>query len=92
MTEFSMDLKRQLDRVGVYCAGSYCAITLLVFVFTAVTTRPENVGYDWIPFVSLAMPWYRISPRLLLVGLVLNAGCFYLLGVIVHQAWSWVSR
>ena len=76
----------------MYLAGFYCAIALLIFVLTEVTTRPENVGYDWIPFVLLAIPWYWINPRLLVVGLILNAGCFYLLGVMIRKGWSQVSR
>jgi hypothetical protein len=72
----------------MWLAGFYCAIALLVYVLIAATTRPENVGYDWIPFVLLAIPWYRINSRLLVVGLILNAICFYLLGVMIHKIWS----
>jgi hypothetical protein len=84
-------VKSQLDRVGMCLAGVYCASALLIFALIEVTTRPENVGYDWIPFVALALPWYWINPRLLVVGLLLNAICFYLLGVLIHKIWSRVS-
>jgi hypothetical protein len=73
-----MDLKATLrNRVnpGGFCvAAIYVPIVVVVFAFTASTTKPSNVGYDWIPFVLISMPWYGLDERLLLPGLIPNAG------------------
>ncbi len=38
----------------------YLCLVVALYAFTAHYTKPENVGYDWIPFILLAMgPWYR---------------------------------
>jgi hypothetical protein len=58
-----------------------------VFAVTAYTTKPGNAGYDWIPFVLLSMPWYRVNPQLLLPGLVVNAALLYALGSLLHAFW-----
>jgi|GEM_PF-3193050 len=87
-----MDSKATLrDRInpGGFCvAATYVLIVVVVFAFTASTTKPGNVGYDWIPFILLSMPWYGLSPRLLLPGLIANAGLMYLLAWQPSGAWS----
>ena len=68
------------------------ALIFVVFALTAYTTKPNNVGYDWIPFILLAMPWYRLNTQLLLPGLIANASLMYLLGTLLHTFWSRVIR
>jgi hypothetical protein len=78
------------DRVnpgGFYLAATYMLIVVVVLALTAATTKPSNVGLDWIPFVLLSMPWYALDARLLLPGLVVNAGLMYLLGTLLHALW-----
>jgi hypothetical protein len=86
-----MDLKATLrnhvDPGGFCVAATYVLAVVFVFALTAYTTKPDNVGLDWIPFVLLAMPWYFLNTRLLLPGLILNVGLMYLLGTLLHTLW-----
>jgi hypothetical protein len=91
-----MDLKATLrNRVnpGGFCvAATYVLTAVVVFALTTYTTKRDSVGYDWIPFVLLAMPWYRLNTQLLLPGLIANAGLMYLLGTLLHALWYRVIR
>jgi hypothetical protein len=95
-SDWKMDLKATLrSRVnpGGFCvAATYVLIVVVVFAFTASTTKPSNVGYDWIPFILLSMPWYATNQGLLLPGLIANAGLMYLLGTLLHTFWCRVIR
>jgi hypothetical protein len=86
-----MDLKATLrNRVnpGGFCvAVTYVLTVIVVFVFTAATTRPGNVGLDWIPFILLSVPWYGLKPRLLFPGLIANIGVMYLAGTPLETFW-----
>lgn len=86
-----MGLKATLrDRVnpGGFCvSATYVLVVVLIFALTALTTKPSNVGLDWIPFFLLASPWSLLNPRLLLPGLVLNAVLLYLLGTLLYKLW-----
>jgi len=72
---------------GFYLAAIYVLTVVVVFALTASTTKPSNVGLDWIPFVLLSMPWYALDVRLLVPGLIVNTGLMYLLGALVHALW-----
>ena len=72
---------------GFYLAAIYVLTVVVVFALTASTTKPSNVGLDWIPFVLLSMPWYALDVRLLLPGLIVNTGLMYLLGTLLHALW-----
>ena len=72
---------------GFYLAATYVLIVVVVFALTASTTKPSNVGLDWIPFVLLSMPWYALDARLLVPGLIVNACLMYLLGTLLHALW-----
>jgi hypothetical protein len=91
-----MDLKTTLrDCVnpgGLCVSATYILVVVFVFALTGLTTKPSNVGLDWIPFFVLAMPWSFLSQRLLLPGLILNAGLMYLLGALFHTLWRCVTR
>ena len=91
-----MDLKATLgNRVnpGGFCvAAAYVLAVVIVFTLTALTTKPDNVGLDWIPFVLLAAPWYVLDTRLLLPGLILNVGLMYLLGTLLHTRWRRANK
>jgi hypothetical protein len=78
-------LKNRQDRLGVYAAAIYLFIALLVYVLTAYTGETDETGLSWIPFFMLAMPWPRIDGRLLLPGLIVNAGILYLVGTLVGK-------
>ena len=78
------------DRVnpgGFYIAATYLLIVVVVFALTAFTTKPSNVGLDWIPLMLLSMPWYALDVRLLVPGFIVNAGLLYLLGTVFHTLW-----
>jgi len=55
-----------------------------VFAYTWCKTKPEYLGYDWIPFLMLTIPWSRLGASVWL-GLILNAGLLYLLGVLFDK-------
>jgi hypothetical protein len=78
-------LKARPNRVGIYAAVSYAFIVVLVYSYTSFTTKPDNVGLDWIPFVMLAMPWYAINSQFLFPGLIVNAGILFFLGTLVEK-------
>jgi hypothetical protein len=79
--------KNHVNRGGFCVAAFYFLVVVVVFAFTAYTTKPDNVGYDWIPFILLSVPWYGISTRLLLPGLIANVGLAYLLGMLLDKFW-----
>jgi len=80
-------LRRRVDPGGFCVSATYILVVLVVFTFTAATAKSGNAGYDWIPFILLSMPWYRLDARLLVPGLIVNAGFMYLLGVLLHALW-----
>ncbi|HYK63245.1 MAG TPA: hypothetical protein VEV85_27660 [Bryobacteraceae bacterium] len=80
-------LRNRLNPGGLCVAAAYVLVPVAVFVMTALTTKPDNVGLDWIPFVLLATPWYFLNPGLLLPGLMVNAVLMYLLGALLHMLW-----
>jgi hypothetical protein len=66
----------------MYATASYVLVVAGVFVWTLYHTKPECVGYDWIPLYLLAMPGLFVNFGLL-AGLTLNAGLIYLLGAVI---------
>jgi len=80
-------LKDRVNPGGFCVAATYVLIVAVVFVLTASTTKPGNVGLDWIPFVLLSMPWYALDVRLLVPGLIVNVGLMYLSGTLLHALW-----
>ena len=78
---------------GGFClAAIYVIAVVVVYATIAYTTKPGSVGYDWIPFVLLAMPWYGLYPPFLLPGIFINIGLMYLLGTLLHMFWSRVIK
>jgi hypothetical protein len=80
-------MKRTLRRLnpGGFCVvASYTVIVIAVLAITALTTKPSNVGYDWIPFMLLSAPWFFWNPLMLWPGLVFNAFLLYMLGALLH--------
>ena len=71
--------------LGIYVATAYVFIVGGVYAVTAYNTKPDNVGYDWIPFVMLSMPWTAISMKYLQLGFILNAGILYLAGTLLEK-------
>ena len=78
-------MKNRPNRLGIYAAATYLFIVVLVNLLTAYTGKPDGSGLEWIPFFMLAMPWPKIDARLLLPGLVINAGILYLIGMFVGK-------
>jgi hypothetical protein len=72
-------------RVGSWLAGIYVVIVLVVYWITALTTKPGNVGLDWIPFVMLAMPWAAMGQAqdFLIPGLIANALLLFAVGALI---------
>lgn len=83
-------MKHHFSSTGLSVSLLYSLLVILIYTYTAANTKPENLGYDWIPFILLAMPWYRINPRLLIPGLIINAVAFYFLGVLLRKVWRLV--
>jgi hypothetical protein len=81
-------LMRHINPGGLWLGAIYLIAVIVAYAIIAYTTKPGNVGYDWIPFVLLAMPWYRLYPPLLLPGLLINTGLMYLLGTLLHMFWG----
>ena len=92
MEDLKAKLRNRANPGGFSGAAIYVLVVVFVFVFTAYTTKPENVGYDWIPFILLAMPWYRLHPQLLLPGLIANIGLMYLFGTLLHTLWCRIIK
>jgi fucose 4-O-acetylase-like acetyltransferase len=73
-------------RLGIYLALGYLCLVVALYAFTAHYTKPENVGYDWIPFILLAMgPWYRMGQEFWWVALILNASLLYIAGTLLQK-------
>ena len=86
------DSSRAWSLFGVCTAGVYVVVVVAVFVYTASNSKPENVGYDWIPFLVLTVPWLWVGNRIdvplgitVVVGFVLNVILLYLLGAVVGR-------
>lgn len=77
----------RVNPVGFRFAAAYLALVVAIFAFTVATTKPSNVGLDWIPFITLSMPWYWFYPQLFNPGFIVNAGLMYLLGTMLHMVW-----
>jgi len=73
----------RLSHAGLFTAGLYAVIVVGVFTFTWINTKPENVGYDWIPFILLSYPWFNIFAGNPLPGFVLNAVILYMAGALL---------
>jgi hypothetical protein len=80
------------SRLGSWFAGIYAVLVVAVFALTAATTKADNVGLDWIPFVMLAMPWYRLNPYLLFPGFIANAIILYVVGALIEKLWRAVAK
>jgi len=80
-------LNDRLNPAGFCLAATYALIVVVVFALTASTTKPSNVGLDWIPFMLFSMPWYALDVRLLVPGLIVNVGLMYLVGTLLHALW-----
>jgi hypothetical protein len=76
--------RRRFPRLGAWFAVVYLALVLAVFAVTAIETQPSNVGLDWIPFWWLALPWSKMSPRLLFPGFLINAALLWILGTAIE--------
>jgi hypothetical protein len=76
--------KPRQNRFGVYAASSYTFVFVCVLAYTCYNTKPEHIGYDWIPVLLLTMPWSRLGAPPLL-GLILNAGLLYLLSALFEK-------
>ena len=58
---------------GSFCVAATCILAVVVvFAISAYMTNPNNFGYDWILFIPLAMPWYRLHTRLPLLATIAN--------------------
>jgi hypothetical protein len=70
-------------RLGIYLAFPYALLISAVIGYTWHNTKPEYVGYDWIPVYSLTMPWSMwLSP---LHGAFINTGLLYITGVLISS-------
>lgn len=85
-------LRNRVNPGGLCVAATYIIVVAVVFAFTASRAKPSNVGYDWIPFILLSMPWYGIDARLFVPGLIANVGLMYLLGTLLQTLWRWVIK
>jgi hypothetical protein len=66
-------------RLGTYFACGYLLPVSALIGITWYLTKPEYVGYDWIPAYFATMPWSRLRVWIPL-GAILNAAVLYALG------------
>jgi hypothetical protein len=71
--------------LGIFLAAFY--VVIVAAVYCLIRNSPPDDGMEWIPFVMLAMPWYKMGPQLLIPGLVLNAGIFFGIGTAIEVIW-----
>lgn len=67
-------------RLGLWLGGMYLLPATAVFVLTVLTTTPDKVGLDWIPFMIIAMPWSGLNQTFAIPGVLLNAVILWALG------------
>ncbi|MGA3069704.1 MAG: hypothetical protein ABSD43_05755 [Terracidiphilus sp.] len=86
------ELKARPNRLGIYAAAAYVLIVAGVYAATEYGGKPSGLGYEWIPFIWLAMPWYfwvpssmlnarwydMVAPELCILGIILNASILYM--------------
>jgi len=80
------DSNARLSRLGIVVAALYVFLVLAVYAITA-SSKPSGLGYEWIPFIDLAMPWSLLGENisLLIFGFTANAGVLYLVGALVEK-------
>ena len=80
--------KTRSNRLGIYLSGLYVLVVAAVYGLTALSAKPSDVGYEWVPFIMLAMPWVRMgqAQEFLLLGLIANAVILYLFGTLFETA------
>jgi len=66
-------------RLGTYFACCYLLPVSALIGATWYFTKPENVGYDWIPAYIATMPWSRLRVWISL-GAIINAAVLYAVG------------
>jgi polyferredoxin len=74
------------SRLGIIVAALYVFLVLVVYAITA-SSKPSGLGYEWIPFIFLAMPWTLMGERLpiLIFGFLVNTGILYLFGALIEK-------
>ena len=82
----------RLPRLGLWLGGFYVFLAAALFILTALTTKPGNVGLDWIPFVLLAMPLSLIDERFAIPGVLLNGVTLWCLGTVLQLFFRRVRR
>lgn len=85
-------MKHRLNPGGFCVATAYGLIVVFVYALTAAFTKPSNVGYDWIPFILLAAPWFWVDHRWLIPGVIVNTAAMYLFGVLLHALWRRIVK
>ncbi len=75
-------------RFGVYFALGYVLVVIGLFLFTWITATPEQMGFEWIPFIWLARPWYDLDGQTVIPGLIANAFLLFALGALSQ----WLAR
>lgn len=83
---------RPRARLGLWLAAIYFILAAALFLVTALNTKPDNVGLDWIPFAYLTMPWSGISWSLAIPGVFFNALGLWLLGTAVQKLMGMIGR
>lgn len=92
------ELKGRPSRLGIIVAALYVFLVLAVYAITA-SSKPSGLGYEWIPFIDLAVPWSLMGDNvslpgfgflsLLIFGFIVNAGILYLVGALVEKVLRW---
>ena len=85
-------LRNRVSTGGCWFAAIYALMVVVVFAYTAATTKPGNVGLDWVPFSMVAMPWSGLDARLLFPGFIANTALLYLLGTLLQSMWRGVKE
>ncbi len=82
-------IDKRPSAVGAWLAAIYLALVIAVHVLS--NANPYNIGLAS-TVVMLAMPWYRLSDLLLIIGVILNAGIVYLIGMLVEKLWRSLAK
>ena len=74
------------SRFGIYAVILYALVVVGSFAYGWFSNKPGYLGFNWIPFLVLALPWSKIFDAPAVAGVVLNAGLLYLFGALVERS------
>jgi len=80
---------KQPSAFGAWLAAVYLILVIAGHVLS--DANPYNVRLA-LTLEMLAMPWYRLSDLMPIMGVILNAGILYLIGMLVQKQWPSLAK